>query len=91
LHLYKNKFTNFFFLQDLFDLDFEAHSQLKDIVHQYFYERFKGYRYRCHQKYQAMIEEGKDPLQHLPNQYIKPDDWEWMCTNCFGDDQWQVK
>ncbi|GMN36597.1 hypothetical protein TIFTF001_042472 [Ficus carica] len=74
---------------DLFDLDFEEHPRLQDIVHHYFYERFKGYRYRCHKKYQDLIKERKDPLQHLPNQYIKSADWEWMCINCFGNEEWQ--
>ena len=78
------------FSQDLFDLDFEEHPHLKDIVHHYFFERFKGYRYRCHKKYQELIKESKDPLQHLPNQYIKSADWEWMCINCFGNEEWQV-
>ncbi|KAF4364140.1 hypothetical protein G4B88_031302 [Cannabis sativa] len=75
---------------DIFDIDFKKDPYLETICNHYCQERYRGYRNKCHSKYKSLIEEGKNPLENRPKKLVLTDeDWEWMCKNCFSNEEWK--
>ncbi|KAF4361905.1 hypothetical protein F8388_005641 [Cannabis sativa] len=79
-------------IMDIFDIDFKKDPYLETICNHYCQERYRGYRNKCHSKYKSLIEEGKNPLENRPKKLVLTDeDWEWMCKNCFSNEEWKKK
>ncbi|KAF4357493.1 hypothetical protein F8388_002391 [Cannabis sativa] len=77
-------------IMDIFDIDFKKDPYLETICNHYCQERYRGYRNKCHSKYKSLIEEGKNPLENRPKKLVLIDeDWEWMCKNCFSNEEWK--
>ncbi|KAF4391765.1 hypothetical protein F8388_017360 [Cannabis sativa] len=77
-------------IMDIFDIDFKKDPYLETICNHYCQERYRGYRNKCHSKYKSLIEEGKNPLENRPKKLVLTDeDWEWMCKNCFSNEEWK--
>ncbi|KAF4372678.1 hypothetical protein G4B88_030227 [Cannabis sativa] len=77
-------------IMDIFDIDFKKDPYLETICNHYCQERYRGYRNKCHYKYKSLIEEGKNPLENRPKKLVLTDeDWEWMCKNCFSNEEWK--
>ncbi|KAF4364741.1 hypothetical protein F8388_013772 [Cannabis sativa] len=79
-------------IMDIFDIDFKKDPYLETICNHYCQERYRGSRNKCHSKYKSLIEEGKNPLENRPKNLVLTDeDWEWMCKNCFSNEEWKKK